>query len=98
MHDPLYHFVTVEDDDVVIYYGADQARVIQTLQEYRSFLKARADAQGVEMKDLTVMASSSMDFPEENTKNADTIALAHLIRRGGGPPRRQRQKKQEVPQ
>lgn len=34
----------------------------------------------VKADDLIIMCSSSMDFPEEETKNKKVIALAHALR------------------
>ena len=53
---------------------------VLTAETFDTFFIAAEKAAGVEEDGLSIMCSSVMDFPEEATANADTIALARLIR------------------
>lgn len=85
MASDLFHLLAVEDNEVVLKYGAciDKTYPISSLEALRGFLRRRAKALGVDVTELKVMCSSSMDFPEEETGDEGTIELAHTIRPGG---------------
>lgn len=78
-----YFFLTVEKDRVVIQYeefGGPQVHGLKDYWHWREFIterKMEAARQGLE---ITVMASSSMDFPQDSTDNKTVIALARSIR------------------
>jgi len=80
-----YFFMTVEGGRLVVKYdsteqGAEVTRVIHSMQDYYDFFTSKQHEAG---GDITVMCSSSMDFPEEYTEDADVVALCHSIRDEG---------------
>ena len=56
------------------------SRVVSSGNDLHRFLDSKANEFGVSKRDLTVAVSSSLDFPEDETDDAATIALAHEIR------------------
>jgi len=76
------HYLTIVGDE--IHYQLVEGssvlaeEVVASIAEYNE-LAARLRAAGVS----SLMCSSSMDFPEDSTDDADTIALANLIRSAG---------------
>jgi hypothetical protein len=79
-----YFFLTIEYDNVVVKYdgtsGGKVTRPIRDIEDYRQFFISKADEAGVDIDNFDVMCSSSIDFPEEHTKNPKTINLAREIR------------------
>ena len=53
---------------------------ISSENDLHQFLVSKANEFGVSVRDLKVAVSSSLDFPEDETEDAATIALAHEIR------------------
>jgi hypothetical protein len=63
-------------------HGGRMSRPISSLEHFRQFLTSKANEAGMRIEELTVMASSSLDFPDEFTNNPATIALANELRGG----------------
>lgn len=55
-------------------------RKIKSVEDFVSFIKAKAKAANCEPDDLIIMCSSSMDFPHEYTKDTKVIKMARTIR------------------
>lgn len=76
----------VEEDGVYIRYidTAKQKkptlRKIESVNDFVTFIKTRAEKFKCTPDDFIIMCSSSMDFPEEVTKDKKIIKLAHAIR------------------
>jgi hypothetical protein len=81
---PRTFFLTVDHDRIRIEFGmargGEKSRIITSGDDLRQFLGSKANEFGVSVRDLKVMVSSSLDFPEDATEDAATIALAHEIR------------------
>ena len=83
-------FLSIQDDQMWIteYACAGERRLWERVEEHvvssandlHQFLNRRAKELGVTRDDLSVCATSSVDFVEGETDNAATIALAHEIR------------------
>jgi hypothetical protein len=54
--------------------------VINTVDEYNVYFQTQAAYTGIAIEDLRIMASSSLDFPDEYTSDAKVIALCDAIR------------------
>lgn len=68
-------FLTIENDCVVAKFPDHDdrgMRVIRNAGDYNALLRLKPK--------MPLYASSSLDFPEEYTSNAETIALAKAIR------------------
>jgi hypothetical protein len=50
------------------------------MDDFIAFLKARIKKFKLKADDLIIMCSSSMDFPEQETKDKKVIALARELR------------------
>ena len=76
-----YFFLTIEHGRVVVKYdgtsGGEVTRVVHSTADFANFIQSKAREAGCSWADLSIMGSSSIDFPEEYTDNADTIALAN---------------------
>jgi hypothetical protein len=76
----------VEKDGVYIRYvdsskqKKQTLRKIESVEDFVSFIKARAEKFKCTPDDFIIMCSSSMDFPDEYTKNKKVIKLAHALR------------------
>lgn len=55
-------------------------RKVKSVSDFQNFIKSRIKKFNLNVDDLFVMCSSSMDFPEESTSNKKVIALAHALR------------------
>ena len=76
-----YYNLSVNNDRIEVKSeGLTSVRVITDIQYYIRFFTSEAERIGCDIDDLTVMCSSSMDWPEDSTKNKETIALANEIR------------------
>lgn len=77
-------FLTIEHDRVVVQYngthGGFITRLIRSPGDLKDFLRSKAVEAGCTVEGLTVECSSTLDFPEEATQNAKTIATARAIR------------------
>jgi hypothetical protein len=60
--------------------GPQIQRPITSVEDFLTFIKAKADAAHCDPDDLIIMCSSSMDFPEEYTKDPKVIKLANDLR------------------
>ncbi len=77
------YILAVENDRVIIrnYDDYFSPRVITSVSDFSEFLFLEAARHGVSPDDdLRVFVSSSMDFPEDETCNPETIALAKALR------------------
>jgi len=76
-------FLTIENGKLVVKYdgthGGRITRVIRGPQDYNDFFVSKAHEAGVEMAALNIMGSSSLDFPDEYTKDKDVLALIEAI-------------------
>jgi len=75
----------VEDNKVKIYFvkkkgGPEIRRTIKSVEDFAKFITAKAEEAKCKVDDLIIMCSSSMDFPEDSTKDPDVIKLAHALR------------------
>jgi len=77
-------YLTIRSDKLWIEFdgthGGRHSRQIMSENDLRQFLISKANEAGIAANELSVMASSALDFPEEFTKNAETIALARAIK------------------
>ena len=79
----LFH-LGIEHGKLVVQYrsthaGAFVTRVVRDMDDLRVFLLSKADEAKVAPEELTVLLSSSIDFPEESTDDPATIALAKAL-------------------
>lgn len=81
---PPTFFLTIKHDRLWIKpiddFGDEQSNLISSTDDLRQFLFSKANEYGVSVDDLNLSCSSSVDFPEDETDDAATIALAHDIR------------------
>ena len=91
---PTYFFLTVARAEefpeapsskaaVLVQYevnGKDITREIKTMREYHDFFTARREAAKELGLEITIMASSSMDFPHDYSEEDHVIDLARAIR------------------
>lgn len=80
-----YFYMTVQKDSVVVKYTRfpSKKKVTKKFKDYEDYLKFFNDIlvkRGIKATDLTIMCSSSMDFPNEYTKKKSVIALANKLR------------------
>lgn len=84
MKPATYFLLTVKNDRVVVVYdgthGGEITKVVDSSAAFGEFLRSKAAEAEVDVGALTVMCSSTMDFPREFTANAETIALATELR------------------
>lgn len=78
------YYLTIEDDAVAIkvYFGHTDAKtavLVKTANAYVEFFENEMKRFGLKEDDMLIQASSSLDFPHEYTKDADTIKLCKLI-------------------
>jgi len=82
----IYFFLTIENNKLVAKYdgteGGKVTRGFKDIKDYVAFFTSKANEAGVKLEDLYIMASSSLDFPEEATNNPKVIELANQIRMG----------------
>jgi len=80
-----YFFLTIENEKLVVKFdgsnNGETTRVIDSVTDYNDFFRSKADEAGLHVGQLQIMASSSVDFPDEYTKDADVIELAGTIRK-----------------
>ena len=80
MSAPDYFFLTVNSDGVTCT-AHDTTLAVESVEALNAFLSERAKALGLSDRfALTVMCSSSMDFPEDATDDPKLIALTRAIR------------------
>lgn len=77
MKDIIFH-MSVYEDEVVICHKQIK-KVVESVEDTDDYFNAKAKLLGVEKKDLIVMRSSSMDFPEDETENKETLKLVDEI-------------------
>lgn len=89
---PTYFMLTVSGDHLEAHYGPNlhsydaegryvgDRTVFESGDHYFKFFADAAKAAGVDLHDLMVMCSSTVDFPEDETNNEKTIALCRMIR------------------
>jgi hypothetical protein len=84
---PLIQYVLgIKNDNVVLRFTSKEGqkrqteRVVKSETDFREFMLARMKKYNLKQEDLIIMCSSSMDFPEDDTENKATIALAHALR------------------
>ena len=82
-------YLTMADGFLVVQYdaheetGVEVTRKITGAQDYHDFFRAKAHELGVGVMDRHIMASSSVDFPDEYTDRADVIELCNQVRGAG---------------
>jgi hypothetical protein len=79
----MTYVLSIRNDQVVINCGVGMNadyRVITSEEDFDEFLCDEALRRGVTTIDLNIMCSSSMDYPEDDTSNPATIALARALR------------------
>jgi len=75
------YFLTVENHQIVLKTG-DRSIPIPDRETFDRIMIREATAKGIPVDDLQVMASSTLDFPEEFTHCFATITLARSLRAG----------------
>lgn len=79
-------FLSVENDRIVVTYdgtnGGKVTRVVTDDADWTQFLISKANEAGVSVAQLSVWASSTLDFPHEFTNNVETITFARRLRSG----------------
>lgn len=78
-----YFFLTASNGYLEVVYGPignKTTRKINDADDYNSFFAGKIAEAGGDKDELTVMCSSSVDFPEDYTSDADVIALCHAIK------------------
>lgn len=72
------YIIGIDEDLIVERMGANNTFIyVRTLKSRQEFIEFMVDTQ---RKGDTAYFSSSVDFPEEYTKNRDTIELARQVR------------------
>ena len=74
------YILRISKDNVVISRSGGPDRIITSEEDYAQYLAGECKKYKVELDDLIVMTSSTMDFPYDFTKNEATIALARKLR------------------
>lgn len=76
-------YLTINSDKVVVEFdgtkGGRISRPVLSAADFDAFLTSKANEAGVTVDDLSVMISSTLHFPDEWTKNPETIALAREL-------------------
>ncbi len=77
--------VGVRDDQVKVHFveregGPRIERIITSVRDFARFIVDKAKAAKCQPDDLIILYSSSMDFPEDSTRNKVTIKLARALR------------------
>ncbi len=78
-----YFFLTIEKNRVVVEYdefGEHQTVPLTSYQYWLDFIAERKEEARKQGLEITVMASSSMDFPHEYSDQQTVIDLARAIR------------------
>jgi len=77
-------FISIHANKVTVEFtnqhGEDVLLPVNDFQGYLETLESIAAASDMEVGELSLQASSSLDFPEEDTNDEETIALARQIR------------------
>jgi hypothetical protein len=85
-----YFHVTIQHTRVVVKYdgtsGGLHTRVIADHGDFLTFLRSKANEAGCDVGDLTVMCSSSLDFPRDEPGISDEVVqLCNQIRGNNVP-------------
>lgn len=77
--------LTVKQDGVYVRYrpsikSSVKSKRIESVKDFIGFIKRKARQAQCDPDDLIVICSSTMDFPEEETKDKAVIKLAHDLR------------------
>jgi hypothetical protein len=78
--DATVFFLTVEKDGLWVRNHTGHRWKLKTVEQYNEFFARKARQYNLDIEDFTILCSSSLDFPEDYTRNKDTIALCNLIR------------------
>jgi hypothetical protein len=73
------YILSIRNDQVTVKYDNAEPQVITSVRDYHEFLCLEAARLGVRPRDLSVFGSSSMEFPQDDTSNPETIALARAV-------------------
>lgn len=73
------YIIAIENDTVVVV-SSYETKPVASLAELQGYMAEQAKRAGVLVDELNVMASSTIDFPEEWTSNKQTIALAKALK------------------
>lgn len=80
-----YFYMTIEKNNVVVKYDSSSKKKItkqlRNFTDYLNFFNNILMKRAVKAEDLTIMCSSSLDFPHEYTKKKSVIALANRLRK-----------------
>lgn len=80
-----YFYMTIEKNNVVVKYDSSSkkknTKQLKNFEDYVEFFKNILVKRGIGANDLTIMCSSSLDFPHEYTKKKSVIALANRLRK-----------------
>lgn len=78
-------FLDIQNDKlVVMYYGTSGGKVTKYIRDeahLHDFFVSKANEFGVELEDLDIFASSSLDFPTEYTAVQELIDLCKKLRK-----------------
>ncbi len=81
---PTYFFLTVKGDSIVVEYvdgnGTECSYTFKDVFDYHYFITLRSKEAREVGLDITVMASSSLDFPRDYSSDQSVIDLARAIR------------------
>ena len=77
------YIAQIVDDEMSIYHGggasAESYEVIRSVSDWEDWLRRKAEA-SANGRPPQILCSSTLDFPEDSTENAEVIALARVIR------------------
>lgn len=77
-------FFTIEYGRVVVKFdgthGGNVTRVVRDEQDLRQFLISKANEAKVDVDDLDLSASSTIDFPLEYTTDPSALAVARFLK------------------
>ena len=73
----------IENDRVQVHRDDTSLYMVKSVDDFDNYMQQEASRLGVKREDLEVAFSSTIDFPEEFTTNADTIA--HALRQAEQP-------------
>lgn len=88
MKPATYFYLTIEHDKVWVKFkgtrGGDISRPVKSVDDLKQFLISKADEANVSIGELRVMASSTLDFPDDFTHDGATITLARELSKREG--------------
>ena len=74
------YMLTVDGDAVKVWTSQGPVHTITSLEDFRDWANAEANRVGVSVEALALVYSTTMDFPEDETKDRKTLQLVKQLK------------------